>query len=1056
MAPTTHTNISQISNPEIEHAGDDSSVQGKRKLDATNRTSLHDDEESPMETNTKKQKQTLFINTTNISSSRINDSDVSMGTITSSSSETTTIVEEFNRTSSSGSTIVNNDVKLRDDINNQQPAIAILSFHNYKKWNSEEVAFTLVLDDVVGGASLSVADVKPLCDADFKGTSLANIVQDINRHNVDSAIKSMTESNDFTQVSESTCKSVVHWVNNTLMPKLFGLWDKDQTKSALCKHKLIGGAGLCENQVQPLYEAGFNGTVLSRIVYELEKNERDGNALTDVEVVNNILAMEIDSSTRTVLVDWVKFELIAKNKIQVPLAKPSVSNVKYFACNKRYTIDHNEIVHSTRKKIQQFIQQFTTTSPKDISNIESIPNILLSSFGANFTFVDREESTKIIFNNFKQYSSRIDQQGENLNLDKTNITLPFIAAAPGVGKSKLLKEIGLNLYRKHFREQVTCYPLFVSFGNGTSITATEKDKQIDITQSFIIRVIFSFICHINGKKEDFPAIVRNWVATFENRIIDLNEVLDVITNLLGKDNIDFFIAIDEAHQIDNRTQNQHNPLRSLFIYLGHLLQIPPKPYNLLQNPQQPNYMRLFPLFAGTYHTVLLTSLICSTYTPLFVPVNALLSSLNIVTIIDNLSNTHPKLRNWRTNVEFRHYLRLFSGFPRGLEYYLEQYITQPEYTSRTAFETSAYNLSQKYFFCISNSIGHVLVSHILTRQNVLKNSNIISSVDLTFSDAENLGFIMLDLVQQGLPYFTCTYPPVLMHQMIDQQLRPHFEKLFFSTERTMYEFSWEDHVYDYLYLFFSLLSNTSDLSLSNLFPFALMSEKTAKLTLEQIPNCKQCTAKHQIQGTLNEKIDTTSGLLDITTVIDCTIIKNADSAQAGDILIIGLKLKDSPNDILVFHIQCKWADSEKSSETFKNISTEIEKNEKLCFDTKSKKTTNITVIMSGKPIPDLPNNIPDNVMIINKTNFAKYFGIFADSMKFFCSKQILHINEVNELELQCFPRIGEQMAKCVMKSRPSEGFKDHADMQNKIRTQVSNIEIATKLINILNETEIIF
>ncbi|KAG2393198.1 hypothetical protein C9374_009775 [Naegleria lovaniensis] len=914
----------------------------------------------------------------------------------------------------------------------QQPTVndssnqlsVVLAFNNYEEWTAQQVASLLCMKKFDGGASLTVEDVKPLYDASFKGTSLANIVEDIKRDNYNYALEKLqSRFKDNTGMINprlsDACETVVNWVNNTLMSKLFGLWDKNQVQSAL-----QGGAGLTMDQVEPLYKKGFDGSSLSKIVYELCKSEQDGSALTDADLVKKVLGMEIDSSTGKHLVDWVKSVLIAQDKIQVPLLTTTLK------------------LQSKQKKIQQFIQQFTTSPPKAISNIESISNILLSSFGTNFTFVDREQSTKIIVDNYKQYSSLIDQKG--LDLDKKNIIIPFIAAAPGVGKSRLLKEIGFNLYRKHFREQVTCYPLFVSFGNGTAITATEKDRQLDITQSFIIRIVFSFICHINGKKENFLGIVSNWVATFENQILDLNEVLGAITSLLEKDNIDFFVAIDEAHQIDtNHTEKQHNPLRAFMSYLG----------SLLQNPQ-PDYWRLFPLLAGTYHNVLHRNLLGSTYTPLFVPVNALLSSLNVATVIDDLSNTHPKLRNWRTDVEFRHYLRLFSGFPRGLEYYLEQYVTQTEPTARTAYETSASNLRQKYSFTMNNNIAQNLVAYILTRQTVLKKDNIIRSINFTFSDAENLGFIMLDLAHNS-SNFTCTYPPVLMYSMIDQQLRPIFEKLFLSTERKVCGFSWEDHVHDYLYLFFNLLSNRSNLSLNELFPFANMSEKTAKLTLKQIQNCKQCTAKHQIQGTLNEKIDTTNGLLDLTKVTDCTIIKNAASAQAGDVLIIGLKLQDSPNDILVFHIQCKWADSKKSSETFENISIEIEMNKKLYFNTKSK-TTNITVIMSGKPITDLPKNIPDNVIIVDKTNFAKYFGIFADSMKFFCSKQILHINEVNASELQSFPRLDEQMAKYVMKSRPSTGFKNKKDMQRIIRTEISNRGIATKLINILNETEIIF
>ncbi|KAG2391989.1 hypothetical protein C9374_013474 [Naegleria lovaniensis] len=937
-------------------------------------------------------------------------------------------VEELHHTPS-GKNVVKNNVKLRDDTN-QQPSMVILSFHNYKKWNSEEVASTLILDDVVGGASLSVVDVKPLCDAGFKGTSLANIVQDINRHNVDSAIKIMTESKDFTQVSESTCKSVVNWVNNTLMPKLFGLWDKDQTKSALCKQKLIGGAGLHEIQVQPLYEAGFNGTVLSRIVYELEKNERDGSDLADVDIANKVLPTEIDSSTLTPLVEWVKYELIAKNKIQVPLAKPSISN----GSNKRYT-DRNETVQSTQKKIQQFIQQFTTTSPKDISNIESIPNILLSSFGSTFTFVDREDSKNTILHTFKHYSSIAD---ENKNLDKDHVILPFIAAAPGVGKSRLLQEIGWDLRLKHFRDSVTCYPLFVSFGNVTSITDAEQKEKLDIFQSLIIRIVFSFICHINGTRADFDTLTKDWITHFGNELIGLKEVLQVIANMLEKPNIDFFIAIDEAHEIDNNNTGT-NPLKTLMKKIGCYLQF-----------QKETTLRVFPLFAGTFHTVLLDNLIGSTYTPRFVPVTALLSPPNVAKIIDNLEVKYSKLDNWRIDVEFRHYLRLFAGFPRGLEYYLDDYVKQ-SITAREAYESSSYRLRSKYSFTQRTEMENVLAAKVVTRARVSLFDNILTTVNFTFSEAENRGFIMLNLEEDSK--FTCTYPPVLLSRMISHNMQPIVHKLVFSTEKNVYGLPWEDCVHDYLYLFFSLVANKLDLTLNDLFPFATMSAETSKLSLEQISNCTQFHAAHKVQSILKE-IDTQTGKLNIVTLTDCAIIKNAPTAEASDILIFGVQLK-TKDEILVFHIQCKWADNAKSSETFKQVIEEMNKNKKLSVETESKTTRNITVIMTGKPISDLPNSdFPDDLVIINKTNFAKYFGIFTDSMKFLCAKQILNIN--NQSELQSFHGLGDVMAKYVIKARSSTGFKDMEDLKKRVLETVTDKTSTTKLINILSDVEIIF
>ncbi|KAF0976068.1 hypothetical protein FDP41_004744 [Naegleria fowleri] len=69
----------------------------------------------------------------------------------------------------------------------QQASTVVLSFKNYKKWTKKEVASLLRMKKREGGASLSVEKMNLLYSADFDGTSLDNIVQNIKRHDVDFA-----------------------------------------------------------------------------------------------------------------------------------------------------------------------------------------------------------------------------------------------------------------------------------------------------------------------------------------------------------------------------------------------------------------------------------------------------------------------------------------------------------------------------------------------------------------------------------------------------------------------------------------------------------------------------------------------------------------------------------------------------------------------------------------------------------------------------------------------------------------------------------------------------
>ncbi|KAF0980977.1 hypothetical protein FDP41_012765 [Naegleria fowleri] len=109
--------------------------------------------------------------------------------------------------------------------NSQTSKIVALSFNQYKKWTKEEVVSILTLDDVAGGASLSIDDFKPLYDTGFDGTSLDNIVHYIKEVGRLVAISLLQDKfkdkNGMIELRLSdTCTSVVNWVYNTLMPNL--------------------------------------------------------------------------------------------------------------------------------------------------------------------------------------------------------------------------------------------------------------------------------------------------------------------------------------------------------------------------------------------------------------------------------------------------------------------------------------------------------------------------------------------------------------------------------------------------------------------------------------------------------------------------------------------------------------------------------------------------------------------------------------------------------------------------------------------------------------------
>lgn len=119
-------------------------------------------------------------------------------------------------------------------------------------------------------------------------------------------------------------------------------------------------------------------------------------------------------------------------------------------------------------------------------NLEKASKILLCPFGSDVELVDREDSIQTIMKVFEKQAYYYDQYS---SLDKLYVYQSFMAAAPGVGKSKLLKEVGLRLFNEHFRKDTLCFPLFVSFGNGVPFDPDMKPEE-----SLFKRICTSFIC----------------------------------------------------------------------------------------------------------------------------------------------------------------------------------------------------------------------------------------------------------------------------------------------------------------------------------------------------------------------------------------------------------------------------------------------------------------------------------------------------------------------------------------------------------------------------------
>ncbi|KAG2383721.1 hypothetical protein C9374_004392 [Naegleria lovaniensis] len=197
---------------------------------------------------------------------------------------------------------------------------------DYKKWNAQQVASVFTSDESLGGAGLSVEKVKPLYVADFKGSSLHNIVEDIMKKDEYYALdqlKSTYNKNSIPQLSD-TCQTVVFWVLDQLMTRQYSLWQLEpvikQIKQKLGEPIAKGGADLSLDQVSLL-----DGKTLYSIAKDVVSSK-------ETSFIRNL-----DLNLGTTVVQWVKQFLLQNNNIQIHLQNMDmwVPPFHYFSSSER-------------------------------------------------------------------------------------------------------------------------------------------------------------------------------------------------------------------------------------------------------------------------------------------------------------------------------------------------------------------------------------------------------------------------------------------------------------------------------------------------------------------------------------------------------------------------------------------------------------------------------------------------------------------------------------------------------------------------------------------------
>ncbi|KAG2389150.1 hypothetical protein C9374_014550 [Naegleria lovaniensis] len=670
-----------------------------------------------------------------------------------------------------------------------------------------------------------------------------------------------------------------------------------------------------------------------------------------------------------------------------------------------------------------------------LENIEGSSSIIVHGFGSDFKFIGRTDVISTFTNCYEEYMDSISKDGR---VARDNIVLPYIAAAPGIGKSRILKEIGLFMYKnKHL------FPLFISFGNGTKMDVSIETNPLN---GLCLRIVYSLVCSIAGIKGNdgfFATLWQKWNSEFkERKVFSLATILSACKKVISPDKpIDFFIGMDEVQIIHSHTK-QSSSLGTIVSAIGQYM-------------LQPLCGIVYSLLVGTDHTGLSQSFLGSGYAAKYIPTQAMLPTTDLHEIMDGLVEKYNMLQGWRKNTKLKHYLRTFGGYARGVEFYLEQLFTMKNLSPLDAWNVAKTKILETCHVAtrLRSETKIKIMQRVITRKMIEKLDQVVDDDDLTWSDLENRGLVMLEQVkafdenhnscqEEKLKQYLVVYPPILLPALIqsNNEIRETYDRLFGADPSPLYGLNWEKVVFDYYYLILTILQKHESLNLTELFPFAKMNKKTAKLEIQQMNSqCYPCTHDSRLQGDLSERTFFNLQIVDSATSLTFNtskntdklcMIKNATDASAGDILIWGMK--DAINqDDCVFHLQCKWADSKTTTIDFSAIQNQISKNNEFKL---LSGTRNVTVILTGKAITNLPkeDDLPNHLIIVCKDNFAKHFGVLSDHMKYLYSN-FLYINECSREGFENV-NMDKTDASKIIKIRTADnfGFKNMEDLKTKI------------------------
>ncbi|RGB34138.1 hypothetical protein C1646_760936 [Rhizophagus diaphanus] len=251
-------------------------------------------------------------------------------------------------------------------------------------------------------------------------------------------------------------------------------------------------------------------------------------------------------------------------------------------------------------------------------------------------------------------------------------------------------------------------------------------------------------------------------------------------------------------------------------------------------------------------------------------------------------------------------------------------------------------------------------------------------------------------------------------------------------------------------LFAKLENYKKGISLKEFYYGAVGKDSVLEIKIE-LKKFDLCEAKNQFPKTglpincLNNKVINLDGF----------VIIYGHSAPFADIFLLRKTIPESKNLLITF--QQKWYTTSQEF-TIDDAKTECNKNKNAYKDVKDyvlkkflEESHIVTVIFTSQPFKGNPNDLPNDCLIIAKSNFGRYFGPLFVSRLSFDIINHLHINSTEPKQIaERINGVGEVISEAIHKNRPYknadeviEKNKTYKTTLEKTRTQLEDCSFAS-------------